>query len=332
MTGESAAKEPANEGHGPHAIRRLNAAQEELSKIVVGQKEVIHRLFTALACGGNVLVEGVPGIAKTLILRAMAQVSGCEFKRIQFTPDLLPTDITGLSSYSKKKGYEIVKGPIFANFVLADEINRAPPRVQSALLEAMQERQVTLGRHAVALPKPFFVMATQNPIEQTGTYPLPNVQLDRFLFKLLISYPLFEEEKTVMARNITSARFEEFKLKHVLSPEKILSMQKQVAEMDASDAVKEAIVTIVDATRNPKQYGVRHGKFIKWGVSPRASISLYHAAKASALLRGAKEPSVHDVKDVAFDCLRHRLVLNYDAQAENLKNEEVIKDLLALVN
>ncbi len=313
------------------AVDAVRRAEQELSKIVVGQKAIVQRLFVALFAGGHVLVEGVPGIAKTLIIRSLARVSGCDFKRIQFTPDLLPSDIIGLSSYSREKGFYVVKGPVFANFILGDEVNRSPPKVQSALLEAMQERQVTIGTQSYALPTPFFVMATQNPIEQAGTYPLPQVQLDRFLFKLLISYPGLDEEARVLKQNISLARFEDFGVKPVLSPERIKELQNAVLKVDASENLKDYIVSLVDATRHPREYGLRHGKYIEWGASPRASISLYIAVKANALARGLSEASPQDVREVALDCLRHRIVLNYEAQAEGIKTEDVVKEVIARV-
>ncbi len=312
-------------------MKAFASADEQMSKVVIGQKKVIQRLFVALLAGGHVLVEGVPGIAKTLMIRTLSSVSGCDFKRIQFTPDLLPSDIIGLSSYSREKGFYITMGPVFANFILADEVNRAPPKVQSALLEAMQERQVTLGQKSYALPRPFFVMATQNPLEQQGTYALPQVQLDRFLFKLFVSYPSVEEETRVLKTNISTSRFEDFGIRPVLKPARIAELQKDALEVAVSDNLKDYIVSLVDATRNPKDYGLRNARYIEWGASPRASISLYIASRALALTRGASEATAQDVREIALDCLRHRIVLNYEAQAEGIKTDSIVQEMLSKV-
>jgi len=259
----------------------------------------------------------------------MAKVLGSEMKRIQFTVDLLPTDITGILSYTPKKGFEVLRGPVFANFVLADEINRSPPKTQSALLEAMQERQVTISRKTYDLPNPFFVMATENPLEVSGVYSLPEAQIDRFLFKLLIDYPSHEEEKNILNRNVTVKRFEDFSLRTVLSSERILELQEQVKKVFTSDAIGEYIVKIVGETRNKNS---EDAEYISYGASPRASIALHIAAKAEALMEGRNYVTPEDVRVVVYPVLRHRIILNYEAEAEKITTEDVIKHILAKVH
>lgn len=323
--------ETMNKERAHMSKRHLDLVRDEVGKIIVGQEKIVDGLLRALLANGHVLLEGVPGIAKTLVIRALAKSTGCMFKRIQFTPDLLPTDITGITSYEKQKGFFIIKGPIFSNFVLADEINRAPPKVQSALLEAMQEKQTTIGKETFKLQDPFFVLATQNPIETLGTYALPEAQVDRFLFKLLMGYPSKEEEKKIMEQNITLHQFEHFKIKNVLSPEKIVAMQEFAREIGHSDNIKSYIVDIVNSTRNPDKYGIKLGRFIELGSSPRASINLFIAAKADALMRGDTYIKPQHVKNVAFDVLRHRIILNYNGQAEGIKVEDIIEEILSKV-
>lgn len=307
----------------------LSEVEKEMSKIVVGQNETIHGILRAVICNGHVLVEGVPGIAKTLIVRAIARILGCDMKRIQFTVDLLPTDITGIMSYTPKKGFEIMKGPVFTNFILADEINRSPPKTQSALLEAMQEKNVTIARETYNLPNPFFVMATENPLEVSGVYSLPEAQIDRFLFKLLISYPDSEDEKAILKKNMTINNFEDYDLKAVLNPKKILDLQKQVKDVFTSEIIEEYIVNIVKETRNKTG---EFGKYVSYGASPRASIALYIASKAEALMQGRDYVVPEDVKTVVFPILRHRIILNYEAEAEQITTEEVIKHILSKIN
>ena len=320
---------------GQESIRQyaaqLERIRQELSKIIVGQEKIITGLLRALLANGHVLVEGVPGTAKTLVIRALAAVTGCTFSRIQFTVDLLPTDITGITIYEERKGFSIVKGPIFAEFVLADEINRAPAKTQSALLEAMQEKQVTIGKETFRLQDPFFVMATQNPIESTGTYQLPEAQMDRFLFKILIDYPSLGEEKTVIDTNINIHKFEEYQLKSVIESKDIVKMQEVVKEIYLGEDVKKYIVSIVDASRNPQKYNVALGKYIEWGASPRASINLSIAAKAEALLHASSYVDPQFVKNVATDILRHRILLNYEGIAEGIKTDEVVKEILVKI-
>lgn len=306
--------------------------EEEISKVIVGQKDVVKGLLRGLLANGHVFIEGVPGIAKTLVIRTLAEASGCKFSRIQFTVDLLPTDITGITAYDeRKKNFYVVKGPVFANFVIADEINRSPAKTQSALLEAMQENQVTIGKQTFKLPLPFFVMATQNPIETAGTYPLPEAQIDRFLFKLMMGYPSQEEEKNILETNITLKKFEDFDLKPVITPAKIIEMQNFVKNIYLKDEIKKYIVSIVDATRNPKKYKVELGKYIEWGSSPRAAIGLFIASKTEAMVSNESFVTPQHVKTIAYDILRHRLILNYEGQAEGIKSEDIISEVLSKV-
>jgi len=309
----------------------INNIKKEISNIVVGQETVINGFLRALLSDGHVLIEGVPGLAKTLIVRALSIVMGCGFSRIQFTPDLLPTDIIGITAYEREKGFYVLKGPIFSNFILADEINRAPPKVQSALLECMQEKQATIGKETFGMPLPFFVLATQNPLEQLGVYPLPEAQVDRFLFKINISYPNLKEEQVILNNNITTRRFDDFSLKPIMTPQKILELQDDVKKIYLDKKIEKYIIQIVDATRNPADYRVKLGGYIEWGASPRASIGLFIASKAEALMQGKTFVTPQYVKEVAYDVLRHRVILSYEAQSENIKVEDVISDILARV-
>jgi MoxR-like ATPase len=309
----------------------LEEVRKEIAKVVVGNKVVIDSILKSLLANGHVLIEGVPGVAKTLLIRALAESSGCKFSRIQFTVDMLPADISGITTYNPKKGFETIKGPVFANFIIADEINRAPPKTQSALLEAMQEKQVTIGKNTFKLDLPFFVMANHNPIESSGTYKLPEAQIDRFLFKLKMGYPEMEEEEEIIDQNISTHKFEEFKIKPILSPSKIKTMQRLTKEINISKYVKKYIVSIIDATRNPDKYSVKHGKYIEWGASPRASISLGIGARADAFLRGDESVTPQNVKNVAHDVLRHRILLNYAGQAENIDTDKMIDEILSKV-
>ncbi len=303
--------------------------EKEMSEIVVGQREIIHGILRGILCNGHILVEGVPGTAKTLIVRAMAKILGCDMKRIQFTVDLLPTDITGIMSYTPEKGFKVEKGPVFTNFVLADEINRSPPKTQSALLEAMQEKEVTIAKETHELPTPFFVMATENPVENSGVYTLPEAQVDRFLFKLLIDYPKPKEERGILRRNTTIKTFDSFKLKSILNPEKIIELQKQVKKVFTSDVIEEYIVNIVNETRNKNW---EFGKYLSYGGSPRASIALYIASKAEALMKGRDYVIPEDVRSVVYPVLRHRIILNYEAEAEGITTDDVVKQVLSRVS
>ncbi len=299
--------------------------KREIGKVVIDQDEVVDGLVRALICNGHVIVEGVPGIAKTLLIKALGAVSCCDVKRVQFTVDLLPTDIVGLTIYKKNKGFEVIRGPVFTNFLIADEINRSPPKTQSALLEAMQENQVTIGRNTCVLPKPFFVMATQNPIELEGVYSLPEAQLDRFLFKLLINYPKKDKEKIIMKQNIDLKPFENFALKKVISVNDVIKMQALVKKIHLSETIEDYIVNIVDATRDKNG---KYAKYIQWGGSPRATIGLYISSKAEALMNGRTFVKPEDVKKVVLDVLRHRMILTYEAETKEISVDWLIENIL----
>ncbi|MBX4211968.1 MoxR family ATPase [Candidatus Pacearchaeota archaeon] len=305
--------------------KTLLRVRDEVSKVFFGHGDTVDSLLRALLCDGHVLIEGVPGIAKTLLIKSLAHVSGCSSKRIQFTVDLLPTDIVGLTTYEPRHGFKVAKGPIFAQFIIADEINRSPPKTQSALIEAMQEKQVTIGNHTYPLPSPFFVMANQNPLEHEGVYSLPEAQLDRFLFKVLLGYPDEAHEEKIMEDNVTFKKFESLSLKPVISPEKILQMQKITHQIYLDPKIKKYIVSLVSRTRKKDFH---HGQYIQLGASPRATIALYIGAKAEALLKGRNYVIPQDVKAVAYDSLRHRLILSYRARAEGVTVDAIIHDLL----
>ena len=302
--------------------------KKEIAKVISGQEKIVDSLIMALLCDGHVLLEGVPGIAKTLVVKTLAIVSGCSVKRIQFTVDLLPTDITGITTYTPGKGFEIVKGPIFANFIIADEINRSPSKTQSALIEAMQETQVTIGKETFKLPLPFFVMATQNPLEQSGVYTLPEAQIDRFLFKVIMGYPEYNEEGRIMVENITLKKFEDFGIEAVTSTEEIVKMQKLAKKVYLDEKIKKYILDIVKKTRI-KDF--KDGQYIEWGCSPRASIALYIASKARALMLGRNYVLPSDVRDVAHEVLRHRIILTYRARAEGVDSDKIIDEILEIV-
>lgn len=298
-----------------------------MDRRIVGQEHLVDSLLIALLCNGHVLLEGVPGLAKTLAIKTLASLVDAKYSRIQFTPDLLPADVTGTLIYSiKKETFEVKKGPIFANFVLADEINRAPAKVQSALLEAMQERQVTIGDDTFKLPEPFLVMATQNPIEQEGTYPLPEAQVDRFLLKVVIGYPTPTEEKQIIRQNIKGSLEP---VRPVLDPKEILEVQKIVEKIYIDEKIENYIVDIVFATRMPAKYGLNDlQSLISFGASPRASISLALAARAYAFLQGRGYVIPEDVRAVCHDVLRHRIGLTYEAEANNIGSDDIITDIL----
>ncbi|MFH1399336.1 MAG: MoxR family ATPase [Candidatus Woesearchaeota archaeon] len=309
----------------------ITAIKNEISNVVIGQTQIVDGFLRAIICNGHVLVEGVPGIGKTLLVNTLATITGCKFSRIQFTPDLLPSDIVGLTSYQREEGFYTIKGPIFSNFVLADEINRAPPKVQSALLEAMQERQATIGKETFDISPPFFVLATQNPVEQQGTYPLPEAQVDRFLFKVLMKYPSMDDEMKILTNNIQVKKFSEFSLKKVISPQEIMDMQKDVQKIYLDAKLEKYIVMLIDSTRYPKKYKLKMSQYIEFGASPRASIGLYIAAKAMAFMNARDFVTPQDIKQVAHDVLRHRIMLNYEGQAEGITSDQVIDEILAKV-
>ncbi|MDR2126069.1 MAG: AAA family ATPase [Prevotellaceae bacterium] len=302
----------------------------EMSKVIVGQKHLTESLLIGLLSNGHILLEGVPGLAKTLAINTLANIVDAKFNRIQFTPDLLPADLTGTQIYSQKsESFQVRKGPVFANFILADEINRSPAKVQSALLEAMQERQITIGDTTYKLPEPFLVLATQNPIEQEGTYPLPEAQVDRFMLKVVISYPKKEEEKLIIRQNISG----EFpKPAQVLKPEDILRARDVVRDVYMDEKIERYIVDIVFATRTPNDYGIGSlTTMIAYGGSPRASICLSMAAKAYAFIKRRGYVIPEDVRAVCYDVLRHRIGLTYEAEAENITSEDIITQILNVV-
>lgn len=305
----------------------VNLITKGMDQTIVGQKHLVDSLLIALLSNGHILLEGVPGLAKTLAIKTLAQIIDAKYSRIQFTPDLLPADVTGTMVYSvKNEQFQVKRGPIFANFVLADEINRAPAKVQSALLEAMQERQVTIGDNTFNLDHPFLVMATQNPIEQEGTYPLPEAQVDRFLLKVVIGYPSKEEEKIIVRQNISQQKKT---ITPLLKPEEILDAQKVVEQIYLDEKIERYIVDIVFATRFPADYGLNDlTSIISFGASPRASISLARASRAYAFLRQRGYVIPEDVRAVCHDVLRHRIGLSYEAEANNINADEIISEIL----
>ncbi len=305
----------------------IDLLMSEISKVIVGQKAMVERLVIGLLGNGHVLLEGVPGLAKTLAIKTLAQAMKARFQRIQFTPDLLPADLIGTQIYNQKDGnFLIRKGPIFSNFILADEINRAPAKVQSALLEAMQERQVTIGESTFKLDEPFLVLATQNPIEQEGTYPLPEAQVDRFMLKIKITYPEREEELSIMRQNMGMI---ETKVNPVISPEEILRARHLLNEVYLDEKIEKYILDIVFATRKPKEVGLNNlADLISYGASPRATINLAIGAKAMAFIRRRGYVIPEDVRAICLDVLRHRIAVTYEAEAEDITSENVIQEIL----
>jgi MoxR-like ATPase len=309
----------------------VRLVQQEMAKVIVGQERMTERLLIALLADGHILLEGVPGLAKTLAIKTLADTIGGHFSRVQFTPDLLPADITGTMIYNQKtQSFSVTKGPVFANFVLADEINRAPAKVQSALLEAMQERQVTIGDETFPLPKPFLVMATQNPVEQEGTYPLPEAQVDRFMMKVFLGYPKKEEEKMILRSNVRLAGMD--KAQQVIQPNDIIRLRDLVREVYLDEKIEQYIVDIVFATREPDTYGLAEIQpLISFGASPRASINLALAGKAYAFIRGRAYVIPEDIRAIAPDVLQHRLGLTYEAEAENMTAIDLVQKILSKV-
>ena len=305
--------------------------KQELSKVLVGQHYMVSRLLIGLLSNGHVLLEGVPGLAKTLTIKSMAQAISARFSRIQFTPDLLPADVVGTMIYNQSRNeFFVRKGPIFANFILADEINRAPAKVQSALLECMQERQVTIGENTYPLEEPFLVLATQNPLEQEGTYALPEAQVDRFMLKIIVKYPQKDEEKKIIQNFVNGSANQV--IQPVVTTQQILESRKLVKEIYMDEKIEDYIVDIVFATRQPGKYGLRNFEnLIQYGGSPRASVNLAMAAKANAFLKKRGFVIPDDVKEIAADVLRHRIGLTYEAEAENISTERVIEDILKTV-
>ncbi len=309
----------------------VDLLRQEIGRVIVGQKYLIDRLIVGLLANGHVLLEGVPGLAKTLAVKTLAQCMRAEFKRIQFTPDLLPADVVGTLIYSPNKGeFTTKKGPIFANLLLADEINRAPAKVQSALLEGMQERQVTIGDETFPLPQPFLVLATENPIDQEGTYPLPEAQMDRFMLKLLVDYPGREDELKILEANANVTVMHE--VNPVVDAETIFRSRKLIDGIYLDDKLKAYLVDVVLATRDPSLCGASElTAFIRFGASPRATISLALASKAVAFMQGRSFVTPQDIKDVGLDVLRHRVIISYEAEAENVTSDDIIKKIFETV-
>jgi len=308
----------------------IGRIRTEIGKIIVGQETLIDRLLLALLCNNHVLIEGVPGLAKTLSVTTLAKTVQASFHRIQFTPDLLPADLIGTLIYNPKTGeFTTKKGPIFANIILADEINRAPAKVQSALLEAMQERQVTIGDKSYGLEEPFMVLATQNPIEQEGTYPLPEAQVDRFMMKLKVSYPSKAEEHQILKKMATSSP--KIEVEPIIQPADVISLRDLTDEIYLDEKIEEYIVNIVEATREPEIYKLDISDMIRYGASPRATIFLAMCAKAHALLRGRGYVTPQDVKDIGMDVLRHRVIVTYEAEAEEKTSEDIVRQIFDTV-
>lgn len=307
---------------------KIDRVFKEVSKVVVGQDYMINRLLIGLFTNGHILLEGVPGLAKTLTVNTLSKVLHLDFARIQFTPDLLPADLVGTMVYNQQSSnFEVKKGPIFANMILADEVNRSPAKVQSALLESMQEKQVTIGETTYQLDRPFLVLATQNPVEQEGTYPLPEAQMDRFMMKVYVGYPTKEEELEIMRRmsNMTFAG----QVEPVLSKEDIFAIREEINKVNINESLEKYIIELVFATRNPKEYKLQKAsQYIQFGVSPRASINLNLAAKAIAYFEGRDYVLPEDVKEVATDVLNHRILLNYEAEADDVSTAEIVREIL----
>jgi MoxR-like ATPase len=313
-----------------HQIK-IKQVFSEVAKVVVGQEYMVNRLLIGLFTNGHILLEGVPGLAKTLTISTVARVLHLDFARIQFTPDLLPADLVGTMIYNQKEGkFEVKKGPIFANIILADEINRSPAKVQSALLEAMQEKQVTIGETTFMLDKPFLVMATQNPVENEGTYPLPEAQIDRFMMKVFVNYPTKEDELEIM-RRISNTQFK-YEVNQVLTKEDIFSIRGEVNKVTMAESLERYIIELVTSTRKPKEYKLDHeAQYIQFGASPRASINMNLAAKAVAFMNGRDYVLPEDIKEIALDVMNHRIILNYEAEADNVKTADIVKALLSKV-
>ncbi|MBX2991774.1 MAG: AAA family ATPase [Bacteroidetes bacterium] len=305
----------------------IDLMQMEIGKVIVGQKYMVERLLVGLLANGHVLLEGVPGLAKTLSIRTLADAIAAKFQRIQFTPDLLPADLVGTMIYNQKEStFQVKKGPVFANFILADEINRSPAKVQSALLEAMQERQVTIGEQTFKLPEPFLVLATQNPIEQEGTYPLPEAQVDRFMLKVKIDYPLKDEELQIMRANVNGTQKS---ANNVIDPASIIKARNVVNEIYMDEKIERYILDIVFATRSPKDYNLaKLSSLISYGASPRATINLALGAKAYAFIKRRGYVIPEDVRAISLDVLRHRVAVTYEAEAEEVTSEQVVQEVL----
>jgi MoxR-like ATPase len=307
----------------------IRTMEKEVQKGFIGQEDVIHKILLTVSAGGNILLEGVPGLGKSFLVETLARVvEGTEMHRIQFTPDLLPSDIVGTEAYNEDKGFYVEKGPIFANFILADEINRAPPKVQSAMLEAMQEHKVSIGDEDFNLPEPFFTMATQNPVEQGGTYPLPEAQIDRFLFKIYLDYPKKHNEQKIIDMNANILDEDDFDVNPVVSKQDVLDVQEFSKVVTVSEEIKAYIVDLVDASRNPEDYGMEYSEYIDWGCTPRASINLALAGRANAVYNGRHYVTPEDIREVIKDVFIHRIILNYEGEAQGIEVEDVINDIV----
>ncbi|ADR22783.1 ATPase [Marivirga tractuosa] len=311
--------------------QKVKDVMSEVAKVVVGQEYMVNRLLIGLFTNGHVLLEGVPGLAKTLTVNTLANVLHLDFQRIQFTPDLMPSDLIGTMIYNQKQGnFEVKKGPIFSNLVLADEVNRSPAKVQSALLEAMQEKQVTIGETTFPLDRPFLVLATQNPVDQEGTYPLPEAQVDRFMLKVTVSYPTKSQELEVM-RRMSNMTFNK-DVNTILTKEEIFSIRDQVNQVEISESLERYIIELVYATRSPLDYGLKQeAEYIQYGVSPRASINLNLSAKAVAYMEGRDYVLPEDIKEIAYDVMNHRILLNYEAEADGVTTKDIIEKILKQV-
>jgi len=319
--------EATTEIHQEHQ-QKIRRVYGEVGKVVVGQDYMVNRLLVGLFTNGHILLEGVPGLAKTLTISTLAQVLHLDFQRIQFTPDLLPADLVGTMIYNQKEGkFEVKKGPIFANIILADEINRSPAKVQSALLEAMQEKTVTIGETTFKLDKPFLVMATQNPVDQEGTYPLPEAQIDRFMLKVFVNYPTKDQELEIM-RRISNMQFN-FTVSPLLTKEDIFAIRDEVNKVKISESLERYIIELVSATRKPKEYGLdRVAMYVQFGASPRASINMNLAAKAVAYMDGRDFVLPEDIKEIALDVMNHRILMNYEAEADNVRTTDIVEAIL----
>ncbi|ANQ50978.1 MoxR family ATPase [Flammeovirga yaeyamensis] len=307
---------------------KIHEVISEVGKVVVGQDYMVNRLLIGLFTNGHVLLEGVPGLAKTLTVNTLSNVLDLDFQRIQFTPDLLPSDLVGTMIYNQREGkFEVKKGPVFSNLVLADEVNRSPAKVQAALLEAMQEKQVTIGETTYKLDRPFLVLATQNPVEQEGTYPLPEAQVDRFMLKVYINYPRKEDELEVM-RRMSNQSFDD-SVRSILSKDDIFAIRDAINDVKVNESLEQYIIDLIFATRFPNEYGLQEeAQYIQFGVSPRASINLHRAAKAIAFFDGRDYVLPEDIKEIAYDVLNHRIILNYEAEADNISTKQIIDSIL----
>ena len=310
----------------------MRTMENEIQKGYIGQEDVINKIMLTVCAGGNILLEGVPGLGKSLLVEQLGRVvENTEFNRIQFTPDKLPSDIVGVEAYNEDKGFYIEKGPIFANFILADEINRAPPKVQSAMLEAMQEHKVSIGDETFHLPEPFFTMATQNPTEQGGTYPLPEAQIDRFLFKIYLDYPKKKNEAKIIDMNANIMDDEDFDVNAVVTAQEVKNLQEFAKQVTVRPEIKEYIVDLVDASRNPGDYDMEYEEYIEWGCTPRASINLALAGRAQALYNNRHYVTPEDIRSVIEEVFIHRIMLNYEGEAEGIEVEDVIENIVKRV-